>query len=223
MAPMSPRAASTPPSPATRPRTPSRCRRPSRLIDERVAKGGGKPKRGRKPAKKAAAKPAKADTDAKAAKPAKKPAAKKSAAKPKSDAASKARAPVTATAKTSAAKAAKPVAKKSAGKASAGKASGRKWQSNATGFFRAGTPSSPLSARNPSDDRDPRDRARVRPEERRPRRAEAYPARARRPGHDRQARQEDPASRNALPPTVMADITGRDSDGELIATPDRMG
>ena len=27
----------------------------------------------------------------------------------------------------------------------------------------------------------------------------------------------------ALPPTVMADITGRDSDGELIATPDRMG
>ncbi len=27
----------------------------------------------------------------------------------------------------------------------------------------------------------------------------------------------------ALPPTVIADITGRDSDGELIATPDRMG
>ena len=26
-----------------------------------------------------------------------------------------------------------------------------------------------------------------------------------------------------LPPTVVADITGRDSDGELIATPDRMG
>ena len=88
------------------------------LIDERVAKGGGKPKRGAKPAKKAAAKPAKADTDAKAAKPAKKPAAKKAAVKPKSDAASKARAPVTATAKTSAAKTTKPVAKKSAGKAS---------------------------------------------------------------------------------------------------------
>ena len=88
------------------------------LIDERVAKGGGKVKRGAKTARKAAAKPAKADAGAKAAKPAKKPPAKKAAAKPKSDAASKARAPVTATAKTSAAKAAKPVAKKSAGKAS---------------------------------------------------------------------------------------------------------
>jgi DNA topoisomerase-1 len=90
------------------------------LIDERVAKGGGKPKRGAKTAaKKAAAKPAKADA---AAKPAKKAAVKKSAAKPKSDAASKARAPVTATAKTSATKTSaakpKPVAKKSAGKAS---------------------------------------------------------------------------------------------------------
>ena len=86
------------------------------LIDERVAKGGGKPKRGAKkaaPAKKAAAK---ADAGAAAAKPAKKAAAKKAAAKPKSEAASKARAPVTATAKTSPAKAAKPVAKKSAGK-----------------------------------------------------------------------------------------------------------
>jgi DNA topoisomerase-1 len=87
------------------------------LIDERVAKGGGKPKRGKKatPAKRAAAK---ADPSSPAAKPAKKPAAKKSAAKPKSDATNKARAPVTATAKTSPAKAAKPVAKKSAGKAS---------------------------------------------------------------------------------------------------------
>jgi DNA topoisomerase-1 len=88
------------------------------LIDERVAKGGGKPKRG---AKKAAAKPAKAADGA--AKPAKKAAVKKAAAKPKSDAASKARAPVTPTAKTSAtktsaAKTSKPVAKKSAGKAS---------------------------------------------------------------------------------------------------------
>jgi DNA topoisomerase-1 len=84
------------------------------LIDERVAKGGGKPKRG---AKKAATKPAKTDADAKTAKPAKKAAAKKAVAKPKSDAASKARAPVTA-AKTSPTKAAKPVAKKSSGKAS---------------------------------------------------------------------------------------------------------
>ena len=83
------------------------------LIDERVAKGGGA-KRGGKKAK--AAKPAKTEVDAKPAKPAKKAAAKKSAAKPKSDAVSKARAPVTA--KTSPSKAAKPVAKKSAGKAS---------------------------------------------------------------------------------------------------------
>jgi DNA topoisomerase-1 len=90
------------------------------LIDERVAKGGGKPKRGAKaPKKAAAAKPAKADAEAKAAKPAKKAAAKKPVTKPKSDAVSKARAPVTATAKTSAAKTTtKPVAKKSAGKAS---------------------------------------------------------------------------------------------------------
>ncbi|HTG04298.1 MAG TPA: topoisomerase C-terminal repeat-containing protein, partial [Bradyrhizobium sp.] len=104
------------------------------LIDERVAKGGGKPKRGAKKAKPAKAakaeKPAKAEADAKAPKPVGKPAnkpakkavAKKSAAKPKSDsaaAASKARAPVTATAKTSPAKPApKPAAKKSAGKAS---------------------------------------------------------------------------------------------------------
>jgi len=85
------------------------------LIDERVAKGGGKPKRGAKKAK-PAAKPAKVAVEAKAAKPAKKPAAKKSVAKPKAEAASKARAPVTA--KTSPSKAAKPLAKKSAGKAS---------------------------------------------------------------------------------------------------------
>jgi DNA topoisomerase-1 len=94
------------------------------LIDERVAKGGGKPKRGAKKAKPAAkaAKPAKAEADVKAPKPAKKAVAKKAAAKPaakpKSDAISKARAPVTATAKTSPAKTTKPVAKKSAGKAS---------------------------------------------------------------------------------------------------------
>src|ERR1700681_2644148 len=88
------------------------------LIDERVAKGGAKPKRGAKKAK--VAKPAKVEADAKAAKPVKKATAKKSAAKPKSDAINKARAPVTATAKTSPAKAApasKTPAKKSAGKA----------------------------------------------------------------------------------------------------------
>ena len=92
------------------------------LIDERAAKGGGKPKRG---AKKAAPKKArqgnrdKAEGDD-AKKPAKKAVVKKAAAKPKTDAVSKARAPVAPAAKTSAAKpapAAKAPAKKSAGKA----------------------------------------------------------------------------------------------------------
>jgi DNA topoisomerase-1 len=93
------------------------------LIDERAAKGGGKPKRGAKKAapKKAAAKASpKAPTDPDAPKPAKKAAVKKAAAKPKSDAVSKARAPVASTAKTSVAKPAaapKTPAKKSAGKA----------------------------------------------------------------------------------------------------------
>jgi DNA topoisomerase-1 len=90
------------------------------LIDERVAKGGGKPKRAAKKAK--AAKPAKAsdkvEAAAKAPKPVKKAVAKKTAAKPKSNAASKARAPVTAMSTTSPAKVVKPVAKKSVGKAS---------------------------------------------------------------------------------------------------------
>jgi DNA topoisomerase-1 len=97
------------------------------LIDERVAKGGGKPKSGAKKAKPAkpakAEKPAKVKTTAKPPKPAKKAPAKKagakSAAKPTPDAVSKARAPVTPTAKTSPAKPApKAAAKKSAGKAS---------------------------------------------------------------------------------------------------------
>jgi len=95
------------------------------LIDERAAKGGGKPKRGAKKAapKKAAkntAKTAAKAADPDAPKPAKKAAAKKAAAKPKSEAVSKARAPVASAAKTSAAKPAtapKTPAKKSAGKA----------------------------------------------------------------------------------------------------------
>jgi DNA topoisomerase-1 len=91
------------------------------LIDERAAKGGGKPKRGAKKAapKKAAAKKTDKPADPDAPKPAKKAVAKKAAAKPKADAASKARAPVASAAKTSAAKpaASKPPAKKSAGKA----------------------------------------------------------------------------------------------------------
>jgi DNA topoisomerase-1 len=92
------------------------------LLDERAAKGGGKPKRGAKKAapKKAAKETSKAEGDEAAAKPAKKAAVKKATAKPKSDAVSKARAPVAPAAKTSAAKpapAAKAPAKKSAGKA----------------------------------------------------------------------------------------------------------
>ncbi|MDI1262867.1 MAG: type I DNA topoisomerase, partial [bacterium] len=93
------------------------------LIDERAAKGGGKPKRGAKkaaPKKAAKAKAADKATDPDAPKPAKKAAAKKAAAKPKSEAVSKARAPVASDAKTSAAKPAatpKAPAKKSAGKA----------------------------------------------------------------------------------------------------------
>jgi DNA topoisomerase-1 len=87
------------------------------LIDERAAKGGGKPKRG---VKKAAPKKSAAKADAAAPKPAKKAAVKKAAAKPTSEAVSKARAPVASAAKTSAAKpppASKTPAKKSAGKA----------------------------------------------------------------------------------------------------------
>jgi DNA topoisomerase-1 len=86
------------------------------LIDERVAKGGIKPKRG---AKKASAKKAVAKkADAAEKKPAaKKAVAKKAAAKPKAEtaAASKARAPVKAKTSPAKKKAAKTVAKKSAG------------------------------------------------------------------------------------------------------------
>jgi DNA topoisomerase-1 len=86
------------------------------LIDERVAKGGIKPKRGAKkaPAKKAVAKKAEAAEKKPAAK---KAVAKKAAAKPKAEtaAASKARAPVKAKTTPAKKKAAKTVAKKSAG------------------------------------------------------------------------------------------------------------
>src|SRR5207342_2534547 len=74
------------------------------LLDERAAKGGGKPKRGAKKAAPKKAAKTKAATDPDAPKPAKKAAVKKAAAKPKSEAVSKARAPVAAAAKTSAAK-----------------------------------------------------------------------------------------------------------------------
>src|SRR5215207_8180835 len=93
------------------------------LIDERAAKGGGKPKRGaKKAAPKKTAKTADKAADPNAPKPAKKAAAKKAAAKPKSEAVSKARAPVAAAAKTSAAK--PPTAPKTPAKKSAGKARG---------------------------------------------------------------------------------------------------
>ncbi len=84
------------------------------LIDERAARGGGKPKR---TAKKAAPKKAAANGDASDKKPARKTAAKKPA-KPKSDAISKARAPVTASARTSPTRPAKPSPSKNPGKAS---------------------------------------------------------------------------------------------------------
>jgi len=84
------------------------------LIDERAAKGGGKPRRA---AKKTAPKKAAANGDASGKKPARKTAAKK-AAKPKSDAISKARAPVTASARTSPTRPAKPAPSKNPGKAS---------------------------------------------------------------------------------------------------------
>jgi len=88
------------------------------LIDERVAKGGGKPKRGATKVK--APKATKVAAEPTAPKPVKKAVVKKTAAKPKSDAANKARAPVTSATKTSPAKpapASKTSAKKSAGKA----------------------------------------------------------------------------------------------------------
>ncbi len=88
------------------------------LIDERAAKGGGKPKKAAKPAKAKNTAAKAADGDAA---PKKKPAAKK-AAKTKTESTSKARAGVASTAKTSAVKtsptkaaAAKAPAKKSAG------------------------------------------------------------------------------------------------------------
>lgn len=90
------------------------------LIDERAAKGGGKPKKAAKPAKKAKA--AKAADGADTAPKPKKPAAKKAAAKTKSESTSKARAAVSSTAKTSAVKASatKAVAAKAPAKKSAG-------------------------------------------------------------------------------------------------------
>jgi ribonuclease R len=62
------------------------------------------------------------------------------------------------------------------------------------------------------------DRAGVRPEERRSRRTETHPARTADAGaiEQRGRKIAEPA---ALPATLMADISGRDADGELIATP----
>ena len=66
--------------------------------------------------------------------------------------------------------------------------------------------------------RHPRDRARLRAEERRPRRAQAHAARARRRGPRRAAPQEAASSRHPAPGRARRH-TARDADGELIAVP----
>jgi DNA topoisomerase-1 len=102
------------------------------LIDERAAKGGGKPAKKAKSTKTAAKKTTKkdvqsaanSDEDADPPKPAKKGAVKKAAAKSKPVSTSKARAPVATAAKTTAAKPAAKTLAKTPAKKSAGKARG---------------------------------------------------------------------------------------------------
>jgi len=71
---------------------------------------------------------------------------------------------------------------------------------------------------NSRQDRHAGNRPRVRPEECRPRRAEALLRELADDGTvaKRGRKIHEPAT---LPPTVVADITGRDTDGELLATP----
>ena len=66
--------------------------------------------------------------------------------------------------------------------------------------------------------RHPRDRARLRRQERRSRRAQAHAARADRGRHIERHRKRLHRP-GTLPPVVLAEITGRDSDGELLARP----
>ena len=129
------------------------------LIDERAAKGGGKPKRGAKKAapKKAAAK-AKAPTDPDAPKPAKKAAVKKAAAKPKSEAVSKARAPVASAGQDLGGKAGGST--QNACEEERGQGPGISERRNTTMAFRPGTRSSPSSARSRARPAPARSRAR---------------------------------------------------------------
>ena len=125
------------------------------LIDERAAKGGGKPKRGAKkaPAKKAAAKSRLRMRNA--PKPAKKAAAKKSAAKPKSDAASKARAPVTCRPP----RPRRPNLQSRSPRTTPARQADKIWPGSASRAFRAGRPSSHSSARIPEKSARARSRA----------------------------------------------------------------
>src|SRR4029079_17703389 len=175
-------------------------------------------KRGAKKAapKKAAPKKAAAKSaDPDAPKPAKKAAAKKAAVKPKSEAVSKARAPVASAAKTSAAKPA--TAPKTPAKKSAGKARGEVKRKHENGFpsrdaivafIRAST--GKTGTREIAREFGLKNADRV--ELKRILRELADEGVIAKQGKAL----HEPA---ALPPTVMADITGRDKDGELIAVP----
>ena len=113
------------------------------LIDERVAKGGGKPKRGAKKAKAAKPRQGRCRCRRRRSRPRRRLRRKPRPSR-RPDAVSKARAPVTPAAKTS---------RRQAGRAEdAGEEERRQgtritWRSNATGVFPSGTPSSPSSAR----------------------------------------------------------------------------
>ena len=67
--------------------------------------------------------------------------------------------------------------------------------------------------------RHPRDRARFRRQERRPRGAQAHAARTRPTAATSSGAGSGCIAPARLPPVVLADITGRDSDGELLARP----
>ena len=126
------------------------------LIDERAAKGGGKPKRGAKKAAPERPRPEDRRGRCCGAKPAKKAVAKKAAAKPKSEAVSKARAPVAPAAKTSASKPARRQRRPQEERRQGTRISEH---GGATRAFRAVTPSSPSSAPIPEKSARARSRA----------------------------------------------------------------